>query len=128
LQTGLNRIDFADVAASIDATSVTFTSLSDPGGTFVLEQNYVFDLVGSSALLNRYLDETIRVTANDGTAYEGQLLSGRNNEIILRQSSGQVLVIGLDNVRDLNFPALPEGLITRPTLRWLVQSARGGEQ
>ncbi|NDJ59953.1 MAG: DUF4139 domain-containing protein [Chloroflexi bacterium] len=125
---GVNTLNFTDVAAGIDATSVTFVSLSDPLGTVVLEQNYVFDLVNSAALLARYLDETIEVVAADATQFSGQLLSGRNNEIILRQDDGQVLVIGLDSVRDLRFPDLPGGLITRPTLRWLVQSANEGPQ
>src|SRR5690348_2305525 len=46
LQSGENTLDFTDVAASIDATSVSFKSLTDPLGTSVLEQNYVYDLVG----------------------------------------------------------------------------------
>jgi hypothetical protein len=128
LNAGENTLDFTDVAASIDATSVSFKSLTDPLGTTVLEQNYVFDLVGSGALLERYLDEQIQVVADDGTTFSGQLLSGRNAEIILRTEEGQVVVIALDSVRDIRFPALPEGLITRPTLRWLLQSAQDGEQ
>lgn len=128
LETGTNVINFTDVASGIDPTSVTFRSLTDPTGTTVLEQNYVFDLVDSSALLARYLDQRIVVIATDGTQYEGQLLSGRNGEIILRQEGGQVIVIGMANVRDLRFPDLPGGLITRPTLRWLVNSATSGAQ
>jgi hypothetical protein len=128
LQEGSNTLDFTDVAASIDPTSVNFKSLTDPTGTVVLEQNYVYDLVGSGALLNRYLDQTIRVTVEDGTIFTGQLLSGRNYEIILRTEEGQVLVIAQDKVRDISFPSLPEGLITRPTLRWLLQSAQTGVQ
>lgn len=128
LQEGTNTLDFTDVAASIDPTSVNFKSLTDPTGTVVLEQNYVYDLVGSGALLNRYLDQTIRVTVEDGTVFTGQLLSGRNFEIILRTEEGQVLVVAQDKVRDISFPSLPEGLITRPTLRWLLQSAQSGGQ
>jgi hypothetical protein len=128
LNEGENSLDFTDVAASIDATSVSFKSITDPLGTTVLEQNYVFDLVGSGALLERYLDEQIQIVADDGTIFTGQLLSGRNAEIILRAEDGQVIVIGLDSVRDMRFPALPEGLITRPTLRWLLQSAQSGQQ
>ena len=51
LQAGLNTINFTDVASGIDPTSVTFVSLTDPTGTDVLEQNYVYDLVNSAALL-----------------------------------------------------------------------------
>ncbi|MBC6936042.1 MAG: hypothetical protein DWB42_09380 [Chloroflexi bacterium] len=128
LQAGVSTLDFTDVAATIDPTSVSFKSLTDPAGTIVLEQNYVYDLVDSAALLRRYLDEQIQVTTQDGAVYAGQLLSGRGSEIILRQDDGQVAVVRLDKIRDVRFPALPEGLITRPTLRWLLQSAGGPQQ
>ncbi len=126
-QQGLNTLDFTDVAAGIDPTSVTFVSLTDPTGTVVLEQNYVYDLVGSSALLQRYLDQSIVVITTDGTEYQGTLLSG-SSDIILRQDDGQVIVISPTNIRDLRFPNLPGGLITRPTLRWVIQAAQAGEQ
>src|SRR5690606_2910237 len=127
LNVGVNLLNFVDVAAGIDPTSVQFNSLTDPEGTVVLEQSYVYDLVDSFALLNRYLDQTIEVITTDGTEYRGQLLSGRG-EIILRDESGQVIVISSDDIRDLRFPELPGGLITRPTLRWLLQSGTGGDQ
>ena len=112
---GMTTLDFTDVAASIDPTSVSFVSLTDPEGTIVLEQNYVYDLVGSGALLERYVDEIISVTTEDGEIFTGQLLSGRNAEIILRDDSGQVFLISLSKIRNINFPSLPDGLITRPT-------------
>lgn len=128
LTSGTNTLDFTDVAATIDATSVVFKALTNPEDVIVLEQNYIFDLVDASALLNRYLDETIRVTTEDGTTFVGQLLSGRGGEIILRDDAGQVSVVRLDKVRDLQFPNLPNGLITRPTLRWLLQSGVSGPE
>ncbi|MCC6804739.1 MAG: DUF4139 domain-containing protein [Anaerolineae bacterium] len=127
-QAGLNTINFTDVASGIDPTSVTFVSLTDPTGTIVLEQNYVYDLVNSSALLQRYIDEAISVITTDGTEYRGTLLSGNGGDIILRADDGQVIVIKPENVRDIRFPNLPGGLITRPTLRWIVQAAQAGDQ
>lgn len=124
---GLNTISFVDVAASIDPTSVHFNSLTDPTGTVVLEQNYVFDLVGTSALLEKYLDETIQIVTDDGTAYRGRLLSGAG-DIILEANNGEVQVVRADNIRDYSFPELPEGLIARPTLVWQVRAAQSGEQ
>ena len=121
---GISMLDFTDVAASIDSTSVSFKSLTDPAGTSVLEQNYVYDLVGSSALLERYLDQQIDIVTNDGTEFSGQLLSGRNGEIILKQTDGKVIVISQTNARDIRFPALPDGLITRPTLRWMLETTQ----
>lgn len=128
LASGVNLLNFTDVAAGIDPTSVQFNSLTDPDGTRVLEQNYVYDLVDSAALLNRYVDQQIEVVTMDGELFTGTLLSGRNAEIILQTDEGQVLVIGLANVRDIRFPELPGGLITRPTLRWLLESGTEGDQ
>jgi hypothetical protein len=127
-QEGLNTINFTDVAAGIDPTSVTFVSLTDPTGTVVLEQNYVYDLVDSSALVARYIDQKITVITTDGTEYNGTLLSGNSGDIILRQDDGQVIVVSPANIRDIRFPNLPGGLITRPTLRWVIQAAKAGEQ
>lgn len=129
LEAGTTILNFTDVAASIDATSVNFKSLTDPLGTVVLEQNYVYDLVNSAALLERYIDQRIKVTTLfDGATYEGRLLSGRDGSIILQTDTGEVITLSQSNARDIIFPALPDGLITRPTLRWLLNVASGGEQ
>src|SRR5690606_27743865 len=128
LEEGESILNFTDVAATIDATSVNIKSLTDPDGTVVLEQNYVYDLVDTSALLMRYIDEQVSVTMSDGTVYTGILLSGAYGDIILREESGQVVVLHSAEARDVRFPALPDGLITRPTLRWFLNSIAGGEQ
>ena len=125
---GLNQLNFTDVAALIDPTSVQFRSVTDPVGTRVLEQNYAYDLVDSFALLNRYIDQRIEVRANDGTAYAGILLSSSGGDIILREENGQIVVLPYSAIEDIRFPELPGGLLTRPTLRWLLESAAGGEQ
>jgi hypothetical protein len=125
LEEGFNQISFTEVAASIDATSVLFMSLTDPDGTSVLEQNFEYDLVGTGALLEKYLDEEIVVVTTDGTRYSGTLLSGRG-DLIIQSPDGQVSVIKLENVQELTFPELPEGLITRPTLVWHLLAEQGG--
>jgi hypothetical protein len=125
LSSGFNEVAFTDVASQMDPTSVLFRSLTDPQGTQVLEQNYEFDLVGVAALLQRYLDQHIRVLTQDGTAYEGTLLSAQG-DIILEGSDGRVMVITQGNIQDFSFPDLPEGLITRPTLVWSLQANQAG--
>jgi hypothetical protein len=127
LSTGLNEVRFGDVAAQIDPTSVHFRSLVDPEGTVVLEQNYEYDIVGSAKLLRKYVDEKIGVVTEDGKSYSGTLLSGAD-DVILQADDGQVTVIRLERIKEFAFPALPEGLITRPTLVWLVESVQGGDQ
>ena len=127
LSEGLNEVRFVDVAAQIDPTSVHFRSLTDPEGTVVLEQNYEYDIVGSAKLLSKYIDQEIAVVTEDGQEYVGTLLSGAD-DVILEAATGQVTVLKLDRIKEFTFPALPEGLITRPTLVWQVESALGETQ
>lgn len=127
LSKGFNEIAFREVAASIDPTSVLFKSITDPEGLVVLEQNYVYDLVGTSALLNKYLDQKIQVVTNDGEVHAGLLLSGRD-DLILQESSGEVTVIKSAEIQRFSFPELPDGLITRPTLVWQLLANQAGTQ
>jgi hypothetical protein len=127
LESGVNEIAFTDVAALIDPTSVLFRSLTDPDGTTVLEQNYEYDIVGSEKLLQKYVDQDIVLVTEDGSEYRGTLLSGAK-DIILQAPDGQVTVVKLDQVREFSFPKLPEGLITKPTLLWLLDTAEPGAQ
>ena len=126
LEAGDNVVRFADVAAMIQPTSVNVVSLTDPEGMAVLEQNYEYDLVNSSRLLQRYIDQAITVRTAEGTTISGTLLSGAD-DLILATADG-VRVIKLGQVQEFSFPELPEGLITRPTLVWLLRAAEAGEQ
>lgn len=131
-EAGINTFDFTDVAALIDKTSVSFRSLTDPAGTNILEQNFIYDSVSTNALLVRYRGEQISVTSMDGTVFSGALLNSesnyQNSVLLLQLDDGTVVTLNLNNVRDIHFPALPTDLVTWPTLRWVLNSANGGEQ
>ncbi len=127
LSTGMNAIAFDDVAASIDPTSVLFKALDHVSQVSVLEQNYQYDLVGASALLRKYLGQTITVVTQDGLAHKGKLLSA-SDALILQDPSGRVDVITSSSIQQYSFPELPQGLISRPTLAWQLLSDRSGPQ
>jgi hypothetical protein len=125
---GRGTIQFTDVAALIDPTTVQFLSLTDPEGTKVVEQNFQFDLVSQEKLLSRYIDRNVSVEQRgaDGTkVLEGTLVSA-NDGLVIRSADGQVHA--LREWSGMKFGELPGGLITRPTLEWDVMSGRGGLQ
>jgi hypothetical protein len=128
LPKGRGEVKFTDVAALIDPTTVSFTSIADPNGTSVLEQNYQFDLVSNERLLEKFIDKPITVTVVRGDKAEtitGTLLSTQGG-ILLKHDDGDIEV--LNGYSGLSLPKLPEGLITRPTLVWDVNSKAGGPQ
>jgi len=129
LRKGLNVVRFRDVAATIDATSVHFRSLTDPTAT-VDEQNYEFDLVGAEKLLQKYIDKPITVFTTDGRLYEGILMSYDARQLVLaedRQKGPIFMVERGENVKRIQFSQLPGGLLTRPTLVWEVTAEKAGK-
>lgn len=126
---GVNTLSFTDVAAFIDPTTVSFSDLTDAAATGVLEQQFLFDLVSPSKLLDRYLDRqiTVQVPAGDGLEQvTGKLLSHVQGQLVLQGPEGVQLVPWSGSQVQLG--ELPGGLITRPTLQWLVRSAAAGKR
>jgi hypothetical protein len=113
---GLTEAQFMDVAAQIDPTTVHLRSLSDPAGLKILEQNYEYDLLSSDKLLEKYVGRTVRLYQSDGTFHEAKLLSTAgpvfeiNGQIHLGYSGRLVL------------PSLPDNLVAKPTLVWLLRN------
>ena len=126
LDKGRTLIRFTDVAAQIDPTTVSFTSLTDPEGTRVIEQNYQFDLVSTEKLLEKYIDNEVTVEQQRGDKTEtitGVLTSTAGN-LILKASDGSVRIV--NGYAGVKLPKLPGGLITKPTLVWDVATAKPG--
>lgn len=127
LQSGLNKIEFRDVAALIEPTSVHFSSLTAPGSCTILEQNYEYDLVSSDKLLSKYIDKNIKVVTEDERVYEGTLLSFDAVNLVIASSGGLNMITRPNNIRHIGFEKIPEGLITKPTLVWEVESDKAGK-
>jgi hypothetical protein len=97
LNRGRNSVRFSDVAAYIDPTTVMFESLTDPTGTSVVEQNFQFDLVNHEKLLQKYIDQTVKVDQVRGNGVEtfsGTLLSTSGGMILKRDDGGVQLLRG----------------------------------
>jgi hypothetical protein len=122
LPLGLGEAQFMDVASQIDPTTVHLRSLSDPAGLRILEQNYEYDLLSSDKLLEKYVGKTVRLYQSDGTFHEARLLTTAgpvfeiNGQIHLGYSGRMVL------------PSLPENLVAKPTLVWLLRNRTAAAQ
>ncbi|MBD3384151.1 DUF4139 domain-containing protein [candidate division KSB1 bacterium] len=127
LNKGVQTHLFTNVAGQIDPTSVLFKSLSNKVQVEILEQNFEYDLVGTERLLQKYLNESITVTTKREQVHRGILLNNQASDIILQRPDGRILVVKSSDVAGVEFPTLPEGLITRPTLVWLLNANQADE-
>ena len=108
----LEEVQFMDIASRIEADSV----LVD--GLHVLEQSYDCDLISKEKLLEKYIDEVLTVrNAELGEEMQIRLLSVAGSIIGKRVDTEEIVI---DPVGQLILPALPEGLLTKPTLVWKI--------
>jgi hypothetical protein len=124
---GTGTLAFTDVAAWIDPTTVSFTDLDDPS-TSVLEQNFQFDLVSPTKLMERYVGReiTVAVTMGDGVSnVTGELLSANQGQLVLKTKDG-VRILPAHSAQ-VQLGELPGGLLTKPTLLWKLASEKGGD-
>ena len=143
LDKGIGRVVVPDRPSTIDGTSVHFMSRTDPRGVKVLEQNYQYDLVHQAKLLERYLGKQVEFVRTDPETKKefsvfGKLLS---TGYVLQPAYGGSqpgyagvggMVAEINDKIELNpagrlvLPSLPEGLVLKPQLEWLVTNNREG--
>ncbi|PYN76825.1 MAG: DUF4139 domain-containing protein [Candidatus Rokuibacteriota bacterium] len=116
LPAGVSEVQFMDVAAQIDPTTVHLKSLTDAPGLKILEQNYEYDLLTSQKLMEKYVGRKVRLYQTDGTFHEATLLS-TNGPVF--EINGQ---IHMGHYGRLVLPALPDNLVAKPTLVWLLRN------
>ncbi|RCV63475.1 hypothetical protein C5S53_13490 [Methanophagales archaeon] len=115
---GVNNVLYEDVASRIDPTSVRLKALDSE--MEVVEQNYQYDLVNRDKILKKYIDKEIVAYLTYGDkkeTIEGTLLSYEGDRLTIRDNDGMIQIVDSNN---LVLPELPEGLITKPTLAWIL--------
>ncbi len=126
LPPGRSRQEFPDVSAQIRPETVTLTG----DGFGIVEQNFDYDLLSPSALMEKAVGQTITLLrTNPATGAET-----RERATVLAANGGVVLKIGerIEILRDDGLPvrvifdAIPPNLRARPTLSVSVEAQRGG--
>jgi len=120
---GVHEVKFMDVAAQIDPTTVHLKSLTDTTGLRILEQNYEYDLLNPQKLLDKFVGKPVKLMTQDGNLIDAVLLSNNNGPIY--KINGQ---IHLGHPGRVILPDLPDNLIPKPTLVWLLQNHTGRPQ
>jgi hypothetical protein len=132
LPAGRVALRFADVAALIQPETVHLASLTSADGLRILEQNYQYDLLNPSKLLDKYVGREVTLVLRRFenntevlTPVQATLLSNNNGQV---WKMGGQIVINPSNIVETRFPDLPQNLVATPTLVWDVDNAGSGEQ
>ena len=134
LKEGQNTIRFTDVASGIDPTTVAFQSLTAPDAAAVLEQNYEYDVVSASKLLEKYLGKAVTISrkaspdvTRPAEDVSGILLSQDPSNLVIQGENGDASIISRTEVTNIRLAKQETGLITKPTLVWKIASDKAGQ-
>ncbi|GBD87941.1 hypothetical protein BMS3Abin03_01875 [bacterium BMS3Abin03] len=123
IPSGRSEIRITDVAQQIDPTSVHIKLDGE-----VLEQNYQYDLVSIDKILQKFVNQKIRLISESDEIVEGKLLSANGGQIVIEKPEGGLVMLPNVNKYRFSVDYLPKGLITQPTLVWEVNSNSSGKQ
>ncbi|MFC1735369.1 DUF4139 domain-containing protein [Candidatus Hydrogenedentota bacterium] len=128
LPKGVNELRFMDVAQQIDATSVHIKSLTAPDRLSVLEQNYEYDLLNPNKLLDKYVGKQVKLLYRNPYTDKEELKTAD----FLSNNNGRIFRIGDEIHMNPNYkvilPEIPENLIAKPTLVWMLDNDLKGSQ
>ncbi len=125
---GISELRFMDVASKIIPTSVYIRSLKNYDSLSILEQNYEYDLLNPQKLLDKYVGKKVKLyNMNPYTerenVVEAILLSNNGNPIF---KIGDEITYGYPG--RIIFPGVPDDLISKPTLVWLLKNTLFSKQ
>ena len=118
LPLGRTSLEFRDVSQQIQPETVAIKA----AGLRVLEQNYRYDLLSPDKLLEKYVGKKVKVVRwNDKTGHDEE-----TDAEVLSTTGGTVLKIGGEITYGfpgrISFPSVPDNLIARPTLVWMLDN------
>ncbi|MBC8000172.1 MAG: DUF4139 domain-containing protein [Leptolyngbya sp.] len=139
LTNGINYVTCEDVAAKIDPTSVSFTSLTAPNQVVVREQNYKYDLIDPTTILNKSVGKTARFKQYVGSQVvdlTGVLLNGPSATVGSTDGGSSEIALGLvlktpagiilNPEGQVELAELPAGLVSKPCLDWKLETDKPG--
>jgi hypothetical protein len=124
LKSGVQNLWFEGVAGQIDATSVHIRSVDAPNALRVLEQNFEYDLISPDKLMEKYVGQPVEIInthADGGTETTKATLVGIQNGYVYQLENGKIAINPPGHVV---LPALPSGLISKPSLVWMLDASK----
>jgi len=153
LPNGTFVLRYEDVAKAVRPETVYIRDVSDPAAVTVLEQNYRYDILTPSRLMELYVGQDLTlVRENPATGQESRVRANLLSTGSVPQANygyydpysygggyyaapsyvdpaGAVYRtdegITFGNVGRVVFPAVPDTFVARPTLEWLLRSTGG---
>ncbi len=125
VKAGKQKLVYEGVPSSVITQSVvpTFSAMK----TNLYSQNYIYDLVSLSSMLNKSINKEVEFYSNEKepTLSKGILLSASPNVMIKENGTGKIYT--LNAATQVIFDKVPENMITKPSLVWNMEAEKEGK-
>ena len=122
LPEGTGELRFMDVASQIIPTSVQVRAIDNSSSLRVIEQNYEYDLLNPQKLLDKYVGKEIQLFTRNPYTERDEIVTAT----LLSNNGGPIVRIGdeitFNHPGRIIFPKVPDSLISKPTLVWLLEN------
>lgn len=118
LPAGTGELRFMDVASAINPVTVSVKSLLSADSFFISEQNYEYDLISDSKLLDKYVGKQLKIEQWNEYQDRKELTEATliaNNGTPIYKIFDQIY---LGHPGTVIVPEIPGNLIEKPTLTW----------
>lgn len=127
LPQGEMHLRFMDVAAQIRPETVSLRSVAAPGSVAIIEQNYEYDLMSPAKLMEKYVGKQVKLVN-----FSNEIGFTEVTANLLSTNEGTVFKVGdqiyLGHPGTVVLPQIPENLIAKPSLIWLVNNAQAEQR
>lgn len=127
LPQGEIHLRFMDVAAQIRPETVSLRSVAAPGSVAIIEQNYEYDLMSPAKLMEKYVGKQVKLVN-----FSNEIGFTEVTADLLSTNEGTVFKVGdqiyLGHPGTVVLPQIPENLIAKPSLIWLVNNAQAEQR
>ncbi len=125
VKAGKQKLVYEGVPSSVITQSVvpTFSAMK----TNLYSQNYIYDLVSLSSMLNKSINKEVEFYSNEKepTLSKGILLSASPNAMIKENGTGKIYT--LNAATQVIFDKVPKNMITKPSLVWNMEAEKEGK-
>ncbi len=119
LKAGLNEVTTTSVTSQLEPDSVVLRDPTEKVAMKVTEQNYDAGVVNQEWMLEKYEGKTIQFQWSPGQTVEGKIIRAGQQPLIEVKGVMQFQLPGIPL-----FPSSTDGLLLKPTLRWMVYSPK----
>ncbi len=123
LKKGICEFNISDIPDNIDPTSILVRPVENIRDIQLLEKEYNYNVINSKDILENNIGKDAEISVQGDKVLKGKLMKSTEREFIIKDNLENLIIIDKNKVVNIAFPSENENLLTKPVLKFVVNSA-----